>query len=189
MVNCTNRFAMTSSRLSGRVSLTLADVAEVRTGFYSGNDRRWLRRASEQVPRSKHFQNVDTRRCFRGLPRHWMGLIQYQHFVPILRGGAARFVRPTHWYVDWSVEAVKEYRRPGKNPARFQNAQFYFRSGIGVPMVSSGRLTAAMLENRLFDQGIVGIFPKDNALIHFLLGFMNTELATKLLRQINPNGQ
>jgi restriction endonuclease S subunit len=106
--------------------------------------------------------------------------------VPILRGGAASFVRPTHWYVDWSIEAVREYRRPGKNPARFQNAQFYFRNGIGVPMVSSGRLTAAILENRLFDQGIVGVFPKDSALLRFLLGFLNTELATKLLRQINP---
>ena len=172
--------------LSGRVSLTLADVAEVRTGFYSGNDRRWLRRASEQVPRSKHFLNVEYAMVFQGLAPPLDGVDQYQHFVPILRGGAASFIRPTRWYVDWSVEAVKEYRRPGKNPARFQNAQFYFRSGIGVPMVSSGRLTAAMLDNRLFDQGIVAIFPRDNALSHFLLGFMNTELATKLLRQINP---
>jgi adenine-specific DNA-methyltransferase len=109
-----------------------------------------------------------------------------ESFVPILRGGAATFVRPTQWYVDWSVQAVAEYRRAGKNTARFQNSQFYFREGIGVPMVSSARLTAALLEGRLFDQGIVGVFAKDDRMLHFLLGFLNTQLATVLLRQINP---
>ena len=53
-------------------------------------------------------------------------------------------------------------------------------------MVASSRLTAAPLDRRLFDQGIVGVFPKDGRLFKFLLGFLNTELATSLLRQINP---
>ena len=68
----------------------------------------------------------------------------------------------------------------------FRNSQYYFSEGIGVPMVASVRLTATLLEGRLFDQGIVGIFPKNEQLLLYLLGFLNTELATKLLRQINP---
>jgi len=55
-----------------------------------------------------------------------------------------------------------------------------------VPMVASNRLTGALLERRLFDQGIVGIFPADDDHLLYWLGFLNTRLATELLRQINP---
>jgi adenine-specific DNA-methyltransferase len=172
--------------LNERRFVTLGDVADVKTGFYSGNDRRWIRRASAGVPRSRQYDDIQMAMVFRERSPALEGIADTAHFVPILRGGAASFVRPTQWYVDWSVEAVREYRKPGENPARFQNSQFYFHAGIGVPMVASRRLTAALLEDRLFDQGIVGIFPRDKALLNFLLGFLNTELATKLLRQINP---
>lgn len=175
-----------SISLSKRANLTLADLAEVRTGFYSGNDRMWIRRASSDVPRSKHFQNVEPSRIYKSGEPPLTGISDEECFIPILRGGAAKLVRTTQWYVDWSVDAVSEYRRQGKNPARFQNSQYYFQEGIGVPMVASLCLTAALLEKRIFDQGIVGVFPKDNLLLKYLLGFLNTELATSLLRQINP---
>ena len=103
-----------------------------------------------------------------------------------MRGGAEPYVKPTKWFVDWSVAAISEYARKGSNPARFQNSSFYFREGIGVPMVASGRITGALLENRIFDQGIVGIFPYDESLNLFLLGFFNSTIATDLVRQINP---
>lgn len=177
----------TSLPNAGRVereSIPLGEIAEVRTGFYSGNDRHWIRRANADVPRSKHYKDVDPAEVFEGLPPI-DGIAGASHFIPILRGGAAHFVRPTLWYVDWSEEAVSEYRRAGKNPARFQNSQFYFTEGIGVPMVASSRLTAAKLNRRLFDQGIVGVFPKEKRLFWFLLGFLNTELATSFLREVN----
>lgn len=168
-----------------RENVPLGEIAEVRTGFYSGNDRRWIRRANITVVRSRQYEDVDRARIFDG-PPPLDGISGGNHFIPILRGGAAQFVRPIHWYVDWSKDAVSSYRRPGKNPARFQNAQFYFTEGIGVPMVASSRLTATQLDRRLFDQGIVGVFPKDPRLFRFLLGFLNTRVATSLLRQINP---
>ncbi len=172
--------------LSSEANLALGDVAEVRTGFYSGNDRHWVRRANADVPRSKSFEDVHPDRVSALTKPPLCGIDVPRCFIPILRSGAARFVRQTQWYVDWSIHAVSEYRKPGENPARFQNSQYYFSQGIGVPMVASARLTAALLEYRLFDQGIVGIFPKDERLLMYLLGFLNTELATKQLRQINP---
>lgn len=174
------------SSASARPTLTLGEVAEVRTGFYSGNDRRWLRRAHAIVPRSKHYQEVDLSLVSTRDSPSLNGIDAAQCFIPILRGGAASFIRPTLWYVDWAVGAVAEYRRFGKNPARFQNSQYYFKEGIGVPMVASTRLTASLLESRLFDQGIVGIFPKDDEHLLYLLGFLNTKLSTLLLREINP---
>jgi hypothetical protein len=53
-------------------------------------------------------------------------------------------------------------------------------------MVASSTLTAALLNHRLFDQGIVGVFPHDERLLTYILAFLNTRLASELLREINP---
>lgn len=53
-------------------------------------------------------------------------------------------------------------------------------------MVSASRITAALIENRLFDQSIVGIFTKNPKWIHFLLAFFNSALCNRLIRTINP---
>src|SRR5205085_705559 len=93
-------------------------------------------------------------------------------FIPIVKGGGTKFFKPDIWYMDWSVEAVSEYKINKK--ARFQNSQYYFKYGIGVPMISSSKITAALIENRLFDQSIVGIFPRDPKWIFYLLALFNS---------------
>lgn len=174
-----------ATRLCHRATETLGDHAEIRTGFYSGNDIRWVRRKDGTVPRSRKFSNVEIDRIAGSNPT-LDGFCGKKHFIPMMRGGAFPYHKPTHWYVDWSREAVTEYRRKGKNPARFQNSSYYFRDGIGVPMVASTRLTGALLEKRLFDQGIVGVFPASPGLLYYILGFLNSSIATTLIRQINP---
>ena len=54
-------------------------------------------------------------------------------------------------------------------------------------MVSSSSITGAIIENRLFDQSIVGIFPKNEDLIYYLLAFFNSPTCNKLIRTINPS--
>ena len=54
-------------------------------------------------------------------------------------------------------------------------------------MVSSSSITGAIIENRLFDQSIVGIFPKNEELIYYLLAFFNSPTCNKLIRTINPS--
>lgn len=167
----------------------LGEMAAIVTGFYSGNDRRHLRVSSDQVRGSRHYLPIDTTTVAtfpEGMYPSLDGLDDERCFIPILRGGAARFLKPTSWYVDWSRQAVASYTRRGKNPARFQNARFYFREGIGVPMVASANLTAALLRCRLFDQGIVGVFPHDQRYLKYILAYLNTKLACELLREINP---
>lgn len=171
--------------LSQRANVTLGDHADIKTGFYSGNDRRWIRKLSKSVPRSAAYQEVCTDLIAHAAPS-LNGFDGTSSFIPIVRGGATPFIKSTQWYVDWSLDAISEYTRKGKNPARFQNSSYYFRDGIGVPMVASGRVTGALLQNRLFDQGIVGVFPHDPSLKLFLLGFFNSSIATDLVRQINP---
>jgi hypothetical protein len=48
-------------------------------------------------------------------------------------------------------------------------------------------VTAALLENRLFDQSIVGVFPKYVRWSYYLLAFFNSPICNKLLRTINPS--
>lgn len=81
---------------------------------------------------------------------------------------------------------MQNYRINSK--ARFQNKDYYFRRGIGFPMVSSGRATASVIHDSwLFDQSVVGVFPKDSALFGFLMAFLNSRICWRLLRQINPS--
>lgn len=170
-------------------TVPLGEIAQIKTGFYSGNDRRWVRRRDSSVPRSTMYSDVDPSAIYSSSinsPPPLSGLEGTRTFIPIVRGGQAFLAKPTSHYVDWSTAAVAEYRRRGKNPARFQNSGFYFEEGIGVPMVSSKRVTAALLERRLFDQGIVGVFPNEPEMLWYLLGFLNTRLATALIRSINP---
>ena len=171
--------------LSQRANITLGEFADIKTGFYSGNDRRWVRKLNSSVPRSKAYQEVCADQIVDMVPS-LKGFGGNRTFIPIVRGGAAPYIKPTRWFVDWSLNAISEYTRKGKNPTRFQNSSFYFRDGIGIPMVVSGRITGALLECRVFDQGIVGIFPHNDNLKLFLLGFFNSSIATDLVRQINP---
>jgi len=80
---------------------------------------------------------------------------------------------------------VNFYKKDKK--ARFQNSQYYFKFGIGVPMIRSSSITASLIENRIFDQSIVGIFPKDISLVYYLLAFFNSSTCNKLIRTINPS--
>ena len=54
-------------------------------------------------------------------------------------------------------------------------------------MISSSSITASLIENKLFDQSIVGIFPKDKSLTFYLLAFFNSPTCNKLIRTINPS--
>src|SRR5260370_4202536 len=113
------------------------------------------------------------------------GIADSASYIPIVKGGAAKYFKPNMWYIDWSTEAVKSYKIDKK--ARFQNSRYYFTCGIGIPMVSSSHVTAALIENKLFDQSIVGVFPHNSEWIYYLLAFFNSPTCTKLLKAINPS--
>lgn len=166
----------------------IGDIADCVTGFYSGNDKKYLRPISEEIKNARKYKVLDRSLIYN----HYTskedileGIKGSKHFIPIVKGGGIKYFKPDTWYMDWSVEAVKDYKTNKK--ARFQNAQYYFKYGIGVPMVSSSQITAALIENKLFDQSIVGIFPKDPKWVYYLLAFFNSPTCNKLIRTINPS--
>jgi adenine-specific DNA-methyltransferase len=171
---------------------TINNICHVVTGFYSGNDAHYLRR-SEVITRGlKKYQPIDMNLvCFgdRLSKPPLDGFEGEKHWVPIVKGGNRRFHKPSEWFMDWSRSAIYEYKVVNKKKARFQNSQFYFNQGIAVPMVSSSTITGALMDGRLFDQSIVGVFPKHGQehLLMYLLGFFNSKICNDLIRTINSS--
>lgn len=168
--------------------IKVGDIANCVTGFYSGDDKTFLQVNNSDLKNGKNYALVDANsvnRDYEAIPNILDGIEGEKHFLPIVKGGNVKFLKPEGWFMNWSKEAVSHYKKDKKS--RFQNSQYYFKYGIGVPMISSSSITASLIENKLFDQSIVGIFPKDKTLTLYLLAFFNSPTCNKLIRTINPS--
>ncbi len=165
---------------------SIGDICDCATGFYSGNDKDRLKVLSKEIRNSKRYDEVDKEQItYDCSSRPLDGIDNEKIYVPIVKGGNVRYYKADNWFMEWSSDLVSFYKKDKK--ARYQNSSFYFRKGIAVPMVSSSSITGAIIEDRLFDQSIVGIFPKKEDLIHSLLAFFNSPTCNKLIRTINPS--
>jgi adenine-specific DNA-methyltransferase len=168
--------------------LKVGDIAYCVTGFYSGDDKTFLQVNSPGLKNGKNYDLVDANsinRNYENILDILDGIEGEKHFLPIVKGGNVKYLKPEGWFMNWSKEAVSHYKKDKKS--RFQNPQYYFKYGVGVPMISSSSITASLIENKLFDQSIVGIFPKDKSLTFYLLAFFNSPTCNKLIRTINPS--
>lgn len=180
--------AVLSDLINGKSSFKIGDIACCVTGFYSGDDKHYLHPISEEIRNAKRYTTVLPEVIHTGIlteDEKTTGITGDRFMVPIVKGGNKQYTKPDEWFMDWSAKAVSEYRKSRK--CRFQNSKFYFKQGIAVPMVRSGQLTAALINNRLFDQSIVGIFPHDNRWLLYLLGFLNSRACSHAINLINPS--
>jgi hypothetical protein len=178
------------SQILSSDNLTIGDICFVVTGFYSGNDGKYLRRSPSVTRGTKKYAIVENNKICRdnlSINPPLNGIKNDCYWVPIVKGGNQRFYKQSEWFMDWGEKAVHDYKVTNKQKARFQNSQFYFRQGIAVPMISSSSITGSLLDGRLFDQSIVGIFPRQDYqdLIYYLLGFFNSKACNDLIRTIN----
>ena len=176
------------SKTINNSKLKLGDIANCVTGFYSGNDKVYLKVNSHNLKNGKNYEIIDSKKInkdYKNINDILNGIETEKCYLPIVKGGNTKFLKPVGWYMNWSTEAVSHYKNDKK--ARFQNPKFYFKFGIGVPMISSSSITASLIENKLFDQSIVGIFPFEENLTYYLLAFLNSPTCNKLIRTINPS--
>ncbi len=174
-----------------RATVQLGEIAECRTGIYTGDNERFCGFDNKHPP---------TRRA-NGHAIDWESSVLMEPltegerkngiddratiYVPFVRGGHRKVFEETRWAIKWSRTAVDTYRTDKK--ARLQNHVFYFREGIAIPMVTSGRLSASYMANSVFDQGVVGVFPKEEELVPFLLIYLNSEqISERAKAVINP---
>ncbi len=166
--------------------MTIGEICDCVTGFYSGNDKEYLKVISKEIRNSKRYDVVPndkiTFQCDESLLN---GIQTEKAFVPIVKGGNTKYYKPDNWFMNWSSDLVSFFKKDKK--ARYQNSSFYFKKGIAVPMVSSSSITGALIDKRLFDQSIVGIFPKDIEFLEYLLAFFNSPTCNTLIRTINPS--
>jgi phospholipid N-methyltransferase len=165
-------------------SVYIGDIANCVTGIYTGNDKKYIKVINHTIRNSKNYEIINAVEIAKTTKPDLNGF-DVNLFIPIIKGGNTRFLKKDRWFINWSRDAVAFYKTNKKS--RFQNSQYYFKQGIAVPMVSSNTVTASLINYRIFDQSIVGVFPKNNDYILFLLAFFNTPICTKLLRLINPS--
>lgn len=185
MFNSTDKVA---SLINNEDLKKIGDIASCVTGFYSGNDKNYLHPLNSEIKNSKKYicakiENI--RKSDLSQEEKVSGITEDDYLVPIVKGGNIEYVKPNHWFMDWSAQAISEYKQSKK--CRLQNSDFYFKNGIGIPMIRSSKLTGALIEERLFDQSIVGVFPKEEKWIFYLLGFFNSSVCTELINAINPS--
>jgi phospholipid N-methyltransferase len=165
-------------------SMYVGDIANCVTGIYTGNDKKYIKVSNHTAKNSKSYEIINSTEVAKATSPDINGF-NTELFIPIIKGGNTRFLKKDMWFINWSKEAVNFYKTNKKS--RFQNSHYYFKQGIAVPMVSSNAVTASLINYRIFDQSIVGIFPKNNDYTLFLLGFFNTSICTRLLKMINPS--
>lgn len=183
-----HRFILAGTNVTSTIKDTtckLGDVADIVTGFYTGDNRRFIRALDDSVKGSKNYDKIDQDLVYNcaslnGIPSVDEGYIPY-----IKSSSPTRYGRMLDtWFVRWDEDTIKYYNNSKK--ARFQNAFFYFKRGIAIPMVKSSQIKAFLIENRVFDQSIVGIFPKDSSKLLYILALMNSDAINELLHVINP---
>ncbi len=165
--------------------LKLGDIADCVTGFYSGDNKKYIRVLNKDIKRSNGYSIVDSKEVeYTHFPADILkqGLTK-KSYIPYLKNAIGTFSIETQWFIQWDKNTVQEYKKDKR--ARFQNSEFYFKEGIGVPMIKSSNTHAVLLEKRLFDQSVVGVFPKDLKHRDYLLAFLNSKTCSKLLNIIN----
>lgn len=164
---------------------TLGDVADIVTGFYSGDNVKFVRVRDKSVKGSKNYDVIDFDKISETASLDGIAN-KTEAYIPYIKSSSkTKYAKDSdEWFVRWDKETVAYYNSNRKS--RFQNSSFYFKKGVCIPMVKSGSINAFFMENRVFDQSIVGIFPKDEQKLLYILGLMNSDIANKMIHIINP---
>lgn len=107
-------------------------------------------------------------------------------YIPLVKGSLKTpYHKPeVDWYIRWDKSAINDYHVFKK--ARFQNSSYYFKYGIATPMLKSKKVRACLMEDSVFDQSIVGIFPKKTSDLLFILALLNSAIVNEIIHSINP---
>ncbi len=175
-----------TSSLLYKSSKRLGDVADVVTGFYTGDNLRFIRSAYKDVKGAKNYAVVEQDKVFSCTSLYGIPNVQ-EGYVPYIKSTSRRrYVRQNdEWFVRWDKKTIEFYN--SNNKSRFQNSSFYFKTGIGIPMVKSSTIRAFLMREHIFDQSIVGIFPKNTAKLYYMLALMNSDAVNSLIHAINPS--
>ncbi|MDL2212016.1 Eco57I restriction-modification methylase domain-containing protein [Erysipelotrichaceae bacterium OttesenSCG-928-M19] len=163
----------------------LIDIADCVTGIYCGDNKKFLALESTNKRDISGYKKIEyTEIDFNH--NSILPVTEPKKYIQIIKGSSSTpyFRTADKWLINWSEFALNYYNTDKK--ARFQNFKYYFKKGIAVPMVKSSKIKATLMDGFVFDQSIVGIFPKDEKYILYILAFLNSEIANQYIHMINP---
>ena len=139
----------------------------------------------KSVKGSKNYEIVDSEKISNEKSLYGIENMQEAYIPYVKSSSKTKYAKDDdEWFIRWDKETVNYYNSNRKS--RFQNSSFYFRKGICIPMVKSSSINAFLMDNKVFDQSIVGIFPKDEKKMLYILGLMNSDIINKIIHIINP---
>lgn len=170
-------------------TVLLGEIADCKTGIYTGDNNRFCAYDREKPPSRVNGHPISwEEKMYLSMlsdEEKKKGLGGGFTYVPFIRGGHREPFESTRHAINWSKDSVSYYDKDKK--ARLQNLSYYFKTGLAIPMVTSGRITASLMENAIFDQGVVGVFPKNNDWLYFLLIYFNDDFVSMLKKTISPS--
>lgn len=168
-------------------SIRVRNVARGRQGLATADDRRFLAAADDpRVLSAGIVAALSEEEQQVGIP------VGKPYWVPFAKGeGFGEYWREPATVIDWSQESVAELARRDRLPAgtprrpRFQNREFYFEPGLTYSVVSAGRISVRLMpEGWIFGHKGSAVFPEEGTSELFLLGYLNSALATYLMKKI-----
>lgn len=163
----------------------IGNVCDVVTGFYTGDNLRFIKAANKELKGAKNYGVIELDKVYPCTSLYGIPNVE-EGYVPYIKSASRRrYVRQNDdWYVRWDQKTIHFYQSNKKS--RFQNSSYYFKTGVGIPMVKSSTIRAFLMKDHVFDQSIVGMFPKDETKLYYFLALMNSDIINDLIHAINP---
>lgn len=179
---------------SAKESLRVRDVARGRVGLQTGEDKRFLAGIDalfpgleKEISSADLASSIEEEQQKKGIPS------SRPHWVPFAKGeGFGEYWRAPQVAIDWSEASVAELERRAELPAGtprktyFRNRDFFFRPALTYSVVSSGRVSARLMPSgwAWSDKGSAIFAEDDDTDEMFLLGYLNSALATYFMKKI-----
>ena len=172
-------------QLINNIPQCLGDLADCVTGICTGDNGKYYKVSNHEFKLSNNYEIVseneknDEWKSIEGIESNCC-------YIPIVKGPSKTryFRRKYNWYIRWDKEALYDYHTFKK--ARFQNSNYYFKKGVAITMVKSTKIFATLIDEMVFDQSIVGIFPRDEKYLYYILALTNSHMFNELIHMINP---
>jgi type II restriction/modification system DNA methylase subunit YeeA len=159
----------------------LSNYVETRLGMATADNNRFLRFWHE-------VSYIDI--CFRASNRQ-DALQSRLRWFPYQKGGEYRkWYGNTEYCVDWANdgEAIQNFKdiETGKVRSHNYNLDFIFRRGVTWNALTSGKTSARISENSLFDNAGSSLFEKNGVAVETVMGLVNSNLMLAIFPLISP---
>ena len=92
------------SKLINHSKLKIGDIADCVTGFYSGDDKRFLQVISPELKNGKNYDLVNADSIssdYKNNADILSGIDGDKYFLPIVKGGNTKYLKPESWFMNF----------------------------------------------------------------------------------------